>query len=1084
MKPLKLTLSAFGPYAEKTEIDFTRLGGQGLFLVTGDTGAGKTTIFDGITYALYGETSGGIREAAMLRSKYAAPETPTFAELVFLYGDREYTVRRSPDYERPKTRGTGMTMKKGEALLTFADGRKPVSRVRDVNQAVAEIIGLDMKQFTQIAMIAQGDFRRLLLADTEERSTIFRKLFHTDIYRTIQDKLRAEAGSLDKEYKELIRSIRQYLDQVKCEDETLKEAWLVLSENEFLGNIEESLELLAQLLKKDEICLEETNRLLSENETKLAHTSQLLGKVYKEQEAQSQLKENQEKKEKLAPQLKFCTEEAEKAEEKRVQAQALALAADKESEGLKRFEKLDVLTEEILRNRENLERYDVEIKKLQAQKTETEKLLKKESEELEALGNAEEENTKYSYQKEKNEELFNSITAAFGNLKFLKEKLEELETYIGQGKEYQMKLQTEIQKNEAEIEAFSGCELKEKDMNFLLDRLQKTKKMAEEYHKLLEDKTGKQKEYLKAYHTFQKEKEVLNMMEKNRMDAQAGILASGLKEGDACPVCGAVHHPQLAPVPSQIPSEEELKRQKEQTEKLEQQAAELSKDAGAAVKLAEHSLTLLREETSHLFSEKILDTQEDRYLEQTGILLLLDDEIKKKQEEKRNIIQKITQRKELEKCKKINIENLDKCREKIQKLINKEQGYKSKQESISIQLEESLANPLLGWLEKKNRPADAVTEEALEWLKKEQAVLETALTEAKKKIERKYFLEENIKIRQKNRDALEPLESKLKEKITATAVQNEQMEKQKTVLLEETDGRTKEQVVQYIREMNRQKISLEEEYTAAAEARESAGKQMAQILSVIAALEDQLKDAEDISPEELQKQQVMLSDEKERLQAKRDSVHSRREGNGEIYKKVQRQQINLMKTEERWKWMKSLSDTANGTITGKARIMLETYIQMHFFDRIIARANVRFMTMSSGQYELIRRKESRNKVGKSGLELDVIDHYNGTERSVKTLSGGETFQASLSLALGLSDEIQSASGGIQLDTMFVDEGFGSLDEEALDQAIKALKNLSQGNRLVGIVSHVSELKERIDKKIIVKKSRDTAGVGSMISLEC
>ena len=157
-----------------------------------------------------------------------------------------------------------------------------------------------------------------------------------------------------------------------------------------------------------------------------------------------------------------------------------------------------------------------------------------------------------------------------------------------------------------------------------------------------------------------------------------------------------------------------------------------------------------------------------------------------------------------------------------------------------------------------------------------------------------------------------------------------------------------------------------------------------------------------------------------------------------------------LKTETRWKWMKSLSDTANGTITGKARIMLETYIQMQYFDRILARANIRLMTMSSGQYELVRRKRKQEQGRETGLELDVVDHYNGTVRSVKTLSGGETFQASLSLALGLSDEIQSSSGGIQLDTMFVDEGFGSLDEDALDQAIRALKDLSQGSRLVGL----------------------------------
>ena len=270
MKPLKLTLSAFGPYADETVIDFTQLGGQGLFLVTGDTGAGKTTIFDGITFALYGETSGGVREASMLRSKYAKPETPTYAEYIFEYKDAVYTVKRSPDYERPKTRGTGMTTQKGEALLTFSDGRAPVTKLKEVNQTVTDLIGLDMKQFTQIAMIAQGDFRKLLLADTEERSNIFRKLFHTDIYKVIQEKLKLEAGGLDKAYKELLRSIRQYTEQVRYSTEDqLGQQWILMEKNGFEGNLEEGLEILEQFLKVDKETLKNLNKQIKENDKEL-----------------------------------------------------------------------------------------------------------------------------------------------------------------------------------------------------------------------------------------------------------------------------------------------------------------------------------------------------------------------------------------------------------------------------------------------------------------------------------------------------------------------------------------------------------------------------------------------------------------------------------------------------------------------------------------------------------------------------------------------------------------------------------------------------------------------------------------------
>ena len=311
----------------------------------------------------------------------------------------------------------------------------------------------------------------------------------------------------------------------------------------------------------------------------------------------------------------------------------------------------------------------------------------------------------------------------------------------------------------------------------------------------------------------------------------------------------------------------------------------------------------------------------------------------------------------------------------------------------------------------------------------------------------------------------------------------EQMQKQRANMEKELGERTKEKIMSQIQLKSEEQKKLEIHYKTVTEAREVLEKRMTELDSVIASLTEQLKESISISAEELNVQKENFAQQKKSLSENRDEVHARLEINSDMYEKIRRQQTELLKTETRWKWMKSLSDTANGTITGKARIMLETYIQMQYFDRILARANIRLMTMSSGQYGLVRRKENKSRVGKTGLELDVVDHYNGTVRSVKTLSGGETFQASLSLALGLSDEIQSSSGGIQLDTMFVDEGFGSLDEDALDQAIRALKDLSQGSRLVGIVSHVAELKERIDKKIIVTKKRTEDGVGSTICLE-
>ncbi|NLA88209.1 MAG: SMC family ATPase [Clostridiales bacterium] len=218
MRPITLTMSAFGPYAEKTVLELYKLGTQGIYLITGDTGAGKTTIFDAITFALYGEASGENREASMLRSKYATPETPTFVELVFEYAGKRYTIKRNPEYERPVKRGEGTTTQKADAELTMPDGQV-ITKAKDVTNTVKEIIGIDRSQFTQIAMIAQGDFLKLLLAPTEERKKIFRQIFRTELYQVLQDKLKEESAALSRQREALCSRIRQYIDDIVCKDD-------------------------------------------------------------------------------------------------------------------------------------------------------------------------------------------------------------------------------------------------------------------------------------------------------------------------------------------------------------------------------------------------------------------------------------------------------------------------------------------------------------------------------------------------------------------------------------------------------------------------------------------------------------------------------------------------------------------------------------------------------------------------------------------------------------------------------------------------------------------------------------------------
>ena len=379
-------------------------------------------------------------------------------------------------------------------------------------------------------------------------------------------------------------------------------------------------------------------------------------------------------------------------------------------------------------------------------------------------------------------------------------------------------------------------------------------------------------------------------------------------------------------------------------------------------------------------------------------------------------------------------------------------------------------------------------------INREKEQCENLLTESDRKIRE---AEENTKRKKKVEKLLENLEKEkdmLQEKknscdreqtgLTTKASENEKQQKNAAEEIRQAHPEAGKEVLEKeIREKQQEYIDLKENSRKMKETLERFQAEKARITSTIKTLEEQQKEIGEIREDEIREQYTESTMQKTELAEKRKELFSIQSGNLEIFRKVQKRKEEMTKAEAEYVWMKNLSDTANGNLNGKAKIELETYIQMAYFDRILRRANVRLMTMSSGQYELKRQEQSENRKEKAGLDLNVIDHYNGTERSVKTLSGGESFQASLSLALGLSDEIQASAGGIRLDSMFVDEGFGSLDEEALSQAVKALSSLADGHRMVGIISHVAELKDRIENKIIVTKQCSGKGVGSSIQIQ-
>ena len=951
MRPEKLTISAFGPYADRTEIDFSRLGDSGLYLITGDTGAGKTTIFDAITFALYGQASGQVRDSAMFRSKYADTATETFVELVFSYQGKKYQVFRSPEYMAPKKRGTGLTLRKAEAQLIYPDERQPVTKARDVTRAIEELLGLDYEQFTQIAMIAQGDFQKLLLAGTVQRGEIFRQIFHTGIYQQVQLKLKDAARSRYKEYDEMRRSIAQYLDGVKLRQRegTEAEEFAELKKGKFEGKLERSLEILKSFIDQGEKRESELLKQEQEVDQKIRTMENMLHLSAQKRNLEQKRNLARKQLEQLLPDLEKASGEAEKYKDADQKCEALGLLIREKQEQLKKYQVLEQLKKE-------LDEIRMQLKKCRA---------------------GQEANIRQEQQLHK-------------DMEQLKKERSLLENS-------QLDLQKAITEKEKRTQ-------RKAELNGLETGIR-------EFKSLYEATKEQQKKYQAAYEKAQQQSEYYQQIFHSFLDAQAGILAQELKENEPCPVCGSLSHPHPRMISKgRTVTQEILDNEKIKLDKLEKISADQSLEAG---KLKERSNASWKQIVSS--AEELLEEfQEFRKETKNGNGQAGDFRTVWKQ-----MILMINREKE--QCENLLTESDRKIRE-----AEENTKRKQKVEKLLENLEKEK-----DMLQEKKNSCD-----------REQAGLTTKASENEKQ--------------QKN---------------AAEEIRQAHPEAGKEVLEKE------------IREKQQEYIDLKENSRKMKETLERFQAEKARITSTIKTLEEQQKEIGEIREDEIREQYTESTMQKTELAEKRKELFSIQSGNLEIFRKVQKRKEEMTKAEAEYVWMKNLSDTANGNLNGKAKIELETYIQMAYFDRILRRANVRLMTMSSGQYELKRQEQSENRKEKAGLDLNVIDHYNGTERSVKTLSGGESFQASLSLALGLSDEIQASAGGIRLDSMFVDEGFGSLDEESLSQAVKALSSLADGHRMVGIISHVAELKDRIENKIIVTKQCSGKGVGSSIQIQ-
>ncbi len=1087
MRPLKLTVSAFGPYAGTVVMELEKLGSRGLYLITGDTGAGKTTIFDAITYALYGEPSGETRDASMFRSKYAKADTPTFVELVFSYGGKTYTVRRNPEYERPAKRGGGTTLQKAEAELLLPDGRL-VAKAREVNSEIIRIIGLNRSQFAQIAMIAQGDFLKLLLADTKNRQEIFREIFKTRYYMVLQEKLKSETSALQKTCEAARASVQQYIGGLLCrEDDPLlpqlqqaKEGSLPLQETEALAET-----LIAGDAHEDAACQSALEKLDAE----LQNVTALLAKAEETEKTRQKLEEALKKQQLQQAQAAAAQSalEAEQAKEPRRIALNQSLTA-LEAE-LPRYRELQ-------EKQASLSGLEAQLSSLEAQAA----LKTGEHEKLDTELTAwEAEGEHLSAAAADKERLLREQAQAEGRraaLTVLQQDLQQQENYAQQLQTGQAQcealhrrqddLAAELAREQAALktdrETWAATEGLEAEKEKLLRRqsqAQERKNALEGLSQLLADCEDARQALAAAQQSYQNARQQEDAAEtayrtKNRafLDEQAGLLAQSLAEGQPCPVCGALHHPAPAQIADHAPTEAELNDAAQALDTARRSAQEKSLAAGARKAALEEREKQLLSQMAEYFSSPSLSAAAEQLsaglADAAGELTRLHQELLEREAQlaQRELLEQQLQAREKQ------IAGLTEQQDTLRTETAQADMAQSKQRGQLEQLEEKLQSQY-----REHLPGCAPEHEpeqlfaALQDAALRLTQIKTQLAETESALQRKQTLDAQIPQR---RQALKELEQALADGRAETArceSRREELQAQCLALrsaLSQPDAAAAEE---QHRALQAESATLAAGLAAAEESCALCKTDLAASAAAITELTALLERSETIDIPAQQERSRALLAERETLTERRRALHARRTANETALHHLREKSAALKQSEAHYAWMRTLSSTVNGTLPGREKVALETYVQMTFFDRILRRANMRLLVMSDGQYELKRRREAENNRSQSGLELDVVDHYNGSERSVKSLSGGESFKASLALALGLSDEIQSAAGGIRLDTMFVDEGFGSLDEESLHQAIRALSGLTEGNRLVGIISHVAELRERIDRQVVVSKDK-------------
>ena len=1047
MKPIKLTMTAFGPYAKEQVIDFNELKDSRLFLITGPTGAGKTTIFDAISYALYGESSGDLRTAEGLRSHFAEPEIITKVTLEFALRGKRYYIERIPKQLKKKLRGEGYTEQQPTVELLIYDNiqestkpSKVITRGKEVDKYIETIIGLNSEQFKQIMMLPQGEFRKLLTASSQEREQVMKQLFDTQIYGIIQKKLDEENKECQRKLNELKLKKQAIIEKVKeSDDEEHLLNQSIRCEYINIDNVLEGIKLLSiedenkaseihnQITIKEK-ALKETiekktnaqqiNELINKREEIIIQLEKLMLEEGKHKEEQIEI-DLANKALKIQPIQSRMIERQKEYEEKNKQYNTVIKQLNEAKIQQEKSEKLlqDETTPEKQANREELNKERIQLNNL-IEKVERLTIINNQYAEVEKKNNV------IKNKLSENKQLLNDTIEITEVKQNKKEELSQVEVEIGRV-HFKLTEKQQVIKNLEDIKAsIITLDKLKKDINTQKNKLDKKE---EEYN--ISETNYKQLQI--DYH--------LN---------QAALLAKDLEIGQPCPVCGSVEHPMLAQSITRIVKNEELEEaEKVRNNNQNNYLKELEKfnDLNQRFQLSKEQL-----------EKKIIDIDENLQKILIDCLQTFD-------------IAPISK----------NIECLEKDKEKLQKEEKKLEAAIIERQRIENEVKK---------LQEKKKQLESEKELILQEEKeaeKEASIMLGQIDTLAKDVPEKYRNKKILK--QKIEEISKKINSE--EKLIKQLQSKHEQSKQDVVKLEAM----LQTIIESIKELEQLALTAKQDFEQAVknygfetikhyQISLKTQQEIEQLVLIIKNYEKHILQIKQ-SLEDLNAQvnnhkyqelnifdSIILEIEKElqRLQASLNTITNRNTDNNRTYEELNKIKIVSQTIEEKYAVIGSIASVANGR--NAKNISFERYVLAYLLKDIIDAANLRLEKMTNGRY-LLRRLESVEDYRKqSGLDLEVFDYYTGKARNVKTLSGGETFKASLSMALGLSDVVQSYSGGVQLDTMFIDEGFGTLDPESLDQAIDCLIDLQKMGRIIGIISHVPELKERVETRLEIEMS--------------